>query len=111
KGIPTLIEAVTFRQGPHTTADDPKKYRTDEDVQKWLSKDPIKRVKRYLEKKKLWDEKKEAALLKDCEEKIEAAVKHMESTTYNKDDIFLHHYAELSQELKEQYEEFKKWQN
>ncbi|HEU0182783.1 MAG TPA: pyruvate dehydrogenase (acetyl-transferring) E1 component subunit alpha [Agromyces mariniharenae] len=41
---PTLIEAVTYRIGPHTTADDPKRYRTDEELAEWGSRDPLARV-------------------------------------------------------------------
>ncbi|HEU4755788.1 MAG TPA: pyruvate dehydrogenase (acetyl-transferring) E1 component subunit alpha [Agromyces sp.] len=41
---PALIEAVTYRMGPHTTADDPKRYRTDDDLALWRERDPITRV-------------------------------------------------------------------
>jgi 2-oxoisovalerate dehydrogenase E1 component alpha subunit len=41
---PAFIEAVTYRMGPHTTADDPKRYRTDDDLATWLERDPIARV-------------------------------------------------------------------
>jgi 2-oxoisovalerate dehydrogenase E1 component alpha subunit len=41
---PALIEAVTYRMGPHTTADDPKRYRTDDDLAHWRERDPITRV-------------------------------------------------------------------
>ena len=41
---PTLIEAVTYRLGPHTTADDPKRYRTDEELVEWGARDPLARV-------------------------------------------------------------------
>ncbi|MGI9823391.1 pyruvate dehydrogenase (acetyl-transferring) E1 component subunit alpha [Agromyces sp. Marseille-Q5079] len=41
---PTFIEAVTYRMGPHTTADDPKRYRADDEVAEWRGRDPIARV-------------------------------------------------------------------
>jgi 2-oxoisovalerate dehydrogenase E1 component alpha subunit len=41
---PTLIEAVTYRMGPHTTADDPKRYRTDDELAEWSARDPLTRV-------------------------------------------------------------------
>ena len=41
---PALIEAVTYRMGPHTTADDPKRYRTDDDLAAWRARDPITRL-------------------------------------------------------------------
>ncbi|MGH2725854.1 MAG: pyruvate dehydrogenase (acetyl-transferring) E1 component subunit alpha, partial [Actinomycetota bacterium] len=67
---PTLIEAVTFRRGPHSTADDPTRYRTDEELKHWEALDPIARITRYLElegvitdefKQKVDDEAKELA--------------------------------------------------
>jgi 2-oxoisovalerate dehydrogenase E1 component alpha subunit len=48
-GVPTLIEAVTYRMGPHSTADDASKYRTDDEVRGWKAKDPLDRYKRWLE--------------------------------------------------------------
>jgi len=46
---PTFIEAVTYRMGPHTTADDPKRYRTDEELAEWRERDPLARVLALLE--------------------------------------------------------------
>lgn len=48
-GGPTLIEAVTYRMGPHTTSDDPTRYRADDEVKAWESRDPITRYRSYLE--------------------------------------------------------------
>jgi 2-oxoisovalerate dehydrogenase E1 component alpha subunit len=45
---PTLVEAFTFRMGPHTTSDDPTRYRVDADVEVWRHRDPIARLKVYL---------------------------------------------------------------
>ncbi|NDZ83459.1 pyruvate dehydrogenase (acetyl-transferring) E1 component subunit alpha [Streptomyces sp. SID10853] len=53
---PTLVEAYTYRMGAHTTSDDPTKYRTDDERQAWEAKDPIQRLKTYLEKQKIADE-------------------------------------------------------
>ena len=52
---PTFIEAVTYRMGPHTTSDDPSRYRTDEEVRAWEDRDPILRVARLLEQLGRWD--------------------------------------------------------
>ncbi|HRW22628.1 MAG TPA: thiamine pyrophosphate-dependent dehydrogenase E1 component subunit alpha, partial [Bacteroidales bacterium] len=54
---PVLIEAVTYRKGAHTTSDDPTKYRTKEEEEKWDETDPLKRLKAYLIANKLWSEK------------------------------------------------------
>ncbi|MEU9980478.1 pyruvate dehydrogenase (acetyl-transferring) E1 component subunit alpha [Streptomyces sp. NPDC050856] len=47
---PTLVEAFTYRMGAHTTSDDPTKYRADEEREAWEAKDPILRLRTYLEK-------------------------------------------------------------
>ena len=52
-GGPTLIECVTYRLGMHTTADDPTKYRSNEEVEAWERKDPLTRFRAYLERKGL----------------------------------------------------------
>jgi pyruvate dehydrogenase E1 component alpha subunit len=48
EGIPTLIEAVTYRIGPHSTADDASKYRPAEEVERWRDRDPLERYRRWL---------------------------------------------------------------
>lgn len=52
---PLLIEAYTYRMGAHTTADDPTKYRSDAETEAWAAKDPILRLRRYLEKEGIAD--------------------------------------------------------
>ena len=47
---PTLIEAVTYRMGPHTTSDDPTRYRSDDELAAWQARDPITRYRTYLER-------------------------------------------------------------
>lgn len=58
-GGPTLIEAVTYRMGPHTTSDDPTRYRTEEEVQRWRARDPIARYRTYLDSVGVWSERLE----------------------------------------------------
>jgi pyruvate dehydrogenase E1 component alpha subunit len=53
---PMLVEAFTYRMGAHTTTDDPTRYRTDEEREEWASKDPIARLRTYLDKQDLADE-------------------------------------------------------
>ncbi|HEY3842792.1 MAG TPA: pyruvate dehydrogenase (acetyl-transferring) E1 component subunit alpha [Acidimicrobiales bacterium] len=50
---PTLIEAVTYRMGPHTTSDDPSRYRTAAEEDLWRAKDPLARVRALLERESL----------------------------------------------------------
>ena len=56
EGIPTLIEAVTYRLGPHSTADDATRYRTKEEVDKWHQLDPLERYRQYLEAEGIADQ-------------------------------------------------------
>jgi pyruvate dehydrogenase E1 component alpha subunit len=58
-GGPTLIEAVTYRIGPHTTSDDPTKYRSDEELAHWLARDPIERYRTYLQNLDVWSNRLE----------------------------------------------------
>ncbi len=58
-GGPTLIEAVTYRLGPHTTSDDPTRYRSQEEVDHWTARDPIPRYRTYLQSIGVWTERLE----------------------------------------------------
>jgi len=56
---PTLIEAVTYRLGAHTTSDDPTRYRSAEEVANWEALDPIPRFRKYLQLRGLWSDEVE----------------------------------------------------
>jgi 2-oxoisovalerate dehydrogenase E1 component alpha subunit len=58
-GGPTLIEAITYRMGPHTTSDDPTRYRSDDEVAYWATRDPIQRYRTYLQSIGIWNERLE----------------------------------------------------
>jgi len=74
---PTLIEAVTYRLAAHSTADDPSRYRNNEEVEVWRKHDPLKLCQQLLEKMGLWDEEREKALWKKCEQQIMSKVEDM----------------------------------
>ena len=76
---PSLIEAVTYRVGPHTTADDPSRYRDEEEVEMWRERDPLERVRLLLEKAGGWDQEWQSAMEQSSSEVIEAAVEWAES--------------------------------
>jgi pyruvate dehydrogenase E1 component alpha subunit len=93
---PTLIECVTYRLGVHTTADDPTKYRTDEEVKAWEQKDPLTRFRAYLEKKNLL----EPALEEKIDEEIARGVERFEAMPpADPLGMFEHAYAELPAHL------------
>src|SRR4029079_8749631 len=58
-GGPTLIEAIPYRMGPHTTSDDPTRYRADDEVEAWRARDPISRYRTYLQSTGVWTERLE----------------------------------------------------
>ena len=83
---PTLIEAFTYRMLMHTTADDPTRYRNEEEVKLWETKDPLVRFKTYLIHKKIWDENKQTSLENELKAHIDQAVKTFESENQFKPD-------------------------
>lgn len=56
---PTLIEAITYRMGPHTTSDDPNRYRPQSELEAWATRDPIVRYRSYLERMGIWTQRLE----------------------------------------------------
>jgi TPP-dependent pyruvate/acetoin dehydrogenase alpha subunit len=77
---PTLIEAVTYRMGAHTTSDDPNRYRGVEDMEPWRQLDPIQRFRVHLVSRGFWDEERERALVADIDRRFRDAVVTAEST-------------------------------
>ena len=75
----TLVEAVTYRIGDHTTADDASRYRDVAEVEAWKRRDPLLRFRRYLEREGLWNEALEQAHRENCARRIDEAVKSVES--------------------------------
>jgi 2-oxoisovalerate dehydrogenase E1 component alpha subunit len=77
---PTLVETVTFRLGPHSSSDDPKKYQANELLEEWKAKDPIERFRGYLRSRKLWTKAWEDDLAKEIGDEITQAIEAAEST-------------------------------
>ncbi|MBU0741499.1 pyruvate dehydrogenase (acetyl-transferring) E1 component subunit alpha [bacterium] len=78
---PTLIEAVTYRLMMHTTADDQYKYRTEEEEKVWWQRDPLLRFRKYLEARKFWSEKDQAALEEELKARMDEQIKAFEAKT------------------------------
>ncbi|APS00846.1 3-methyl-2-oxobutanoate dehydrogenase [Pajaroellobacter abortibovis] len=74
EGGPTLIEAVTYRVGAHSTSDDPQVYRDETAVETWRGRDPLKRVRLYLEQKQLWGGMQQQQLVEQLERDIKDAI-------------------------------------
>jgi len=105
-GGPSLVEAVTYRLGPHTTADDPTKYRDEEEVEKNRPYDPLIRLRAYLTGKGLWSDEKEERMWIDAREEAERVALTAEADAAGADpaDIFNYTYESLPPELLRQRE-------
>ena len=104
---PTLIEAVTYRLMMHTTADDPKKYRSEDEVQPWWKKEPLLRFRKYLEGRGYWNEKKQASLDEEVKNEIDEAVRDFEARQDFKPDApFDHGFGTEHEEIEEQRRQF-----
>ena len=105
---PSLIEAVTYRMTVHTTADDPTKYRSEEEVKQWEKRDPIMRYQKYLVERGVLDKKLIDEVEKDVLADVAAAVDRYEATReVDPLDCFSHTYAEWPAELVAQREEYR----
>ena len=100
---PTFIEAVTYRLGDHTTADDARRYRDEAEVQLWMQRDPLVRLRNYLTERKLWNSTKEEALQTKAKEQVNAAAKRAEEIAATPtSEIFDAMYAEIPDEVRRQ---------
>ncbi|MFQ5794178.1 MAG: pyruvate dehydrogenase (acetyl-transferring) E1 component subunit alpha [Candidatus Bipolaricaulia bacterium] len=111
-GGPTLIEAVTYRFGPHTTSDDPTRYRSAEELEEWQQRrDPIERFRRYLEGKGLWSEAYQEELGEAVKAEVANAVEEAEAAPKRDiEEIFKYVYAEMPWILEEELDAFRKLQ-
>jgi 2-oxoisovalerate dehydrogenase E1 component alpha subunit len=106
---PTLIEWVTLRVGPHSTADDPSVYRSADEARQSPLGDPIDRLKQHAIATGIWDDERHAALLAELEAEVEAtfaqAAARGSAKSGNVGDprtMFDDVYAELPWHLREQ---------
>jgi pyruvate dehydrogenase E1 component alpha subunit len=100
---PTLIEAVQYRFGAHTTADDPSVYRDEKEVERWRQKDPIPRLETYLRDQGILDDDRVADLEASVETEVAEAIETAEvSERPAPEDMFEHVYADRPRRLEEQ---------
>ncbi|HET9849051.1 MAG TPA: pyruvate dehydrogenase (acetyl-transferring) E1 component subunit alpha [Candidatus Dormibacteraeota bacterium] len=78
---PYLIEAMTYRLGPHTTSDDPTRYRQQAELEKWSHKDPIPRYRAWLHDQEILDDAALDAINKDVESTVEGMRNRLRATT------------------------------
>jgi pyruvate dehydrogenase E1 component alpha subunit len=88
-GGPTLIEAQVYRYGPHSTSDDPRRYRTDQEVAHWKETDPLARLRQLLTTSRAWDDAHEASLWEETRAKVAQALEAAEKTAPLAPETFL----------------------
>lgn len=100
---PILIEAMTYRCGAHSTSDDPTAYRSQEEVDSWADKDPIARLRKYLEKRELWNSTLEKAALEEIQAEVTNAIEESKKTALPRlETLFEDVYFEMTPNLKQQ---------
>ena len=103
---PGFVEAVTYRMGAHSSSDDPRLYRQDEEVEEWKRKDPINRLLKYLEQHGYWSSTEQEALEERLTQEILDAVAEAEKVGPPPvETLFEDVYSEMLPNLKEQMAE------
>jgi 2-oxoisovalerate dehydrogenase E1 component alpha subunit len=107
----SVLELVTYRLGDHTTADDARRYRGEEEVKAGWAREPFIRVRNWLTAKKLWDEQQEAEWKTHCEAHTDAEVNaYLETKSQPVEAMFDYLYAELPEDLRAQREDALNWE-
>ncbi len=75
---PTFIEAVTYRLTPHSSSDDPSRYRDEAEYQRWLKRDPVGIFRNHLEARRIWSKKWEEQLQAELDAEVDKAIKAAE---------------------------------
>ena len=99
---PSFIEALTYRVGPHTTSDDPTKYRTNEELEFWKARDPLLRLEKFLRRQGIKDDffEEVAAAGDALAEEIRAATFALQDPPF--ENMFNHVYSEPHPLIEEQ---------
>jgi 2-oxoisovalerate dehydrogenase E1 component alpha subunit len=100
---PTLIEALTYRLGDHTTADHASRYRDDADVSARWKEEPVARLRRYLTKRGVWTKEDEERTLVEVATEVDAAAEaYLGTPAQAPDSMFGYTYATLPRDLVDQ---------
>jgi pyruvate dehydrogenase E1 component alpha subunit/2-oxoisovalerate dehydrogenase E1 component alpha subunit len=100
---PTFIESVTYRMGPHSSSDDPTRYRSEDEVAVWRARDPIDRFHRYLVSAELLDDERSKALEDQLNAEILEAIGEVEGLPAPaRETLFQDVYGDQPWHLREQ---------
>ena len=106
KQQPILVEAISYRIGDHTTADDASRYRSSTELESAKDKDPVLRLKLFLEKNHNWNEEQEQTLLAEVKKQVETAVdNYLNMEKPSATTLFDFLYEELPAAYQDQYDE------
>jgi pyruvate dehydrogenase E1 component alpha subunit len=110
---PSLIEALTYRYTPHTTADDPNRYRSEKDAKEWMNREPLIRFGKYLEKKGILNAASKQEIEDEIESRIQQAIKNVERMVkeppYSDPLVMFDYlYSDIPPSLQEQRDELAK---
>lgn len=105
-GGPTFIECETYRMSDHTTADDARRYRDNADLELWRAKDPLLRMRRFLESKGIWSDSEQNQLDETLNRQLDQAVTEAEAMEPPKpEEMFQFTCQQLSSRQQEQLKE------
>jgi len=103
---PTLIECVTYRLADHSTSDDAKRYRSEEEHKKWEKRDPVDRLEKFMKRKGLLDDNYKEKVLQDSKDIIEADVEKFEQIKdQDPKSMFKYVFAKMTPRQEEEMED------
>ena len=111
-GGPTLVEAITYRLGAHTTTDDPTRYRTADELDMWMAREPIGRYRAFLEKAGLWSDELDRRAKGEADAtaaRIRSAVEEMPDPPL--EDLVEHVYSDPPVTLLRQFEQLQRYES
>jgi pyruvate dehydrogenase E1 component alpha subunit len=109
-GGPSVIEALSYRLGDHTTSDDATRYRSRDEVEQAWRREPVARLRAFLSARGWWSDSAEEELKRECVEEIDAAVKqYLGTPKQSTDSMFDYLYAELPADLRRQRDEARRY--
>jgi pyruvate dehydrogenase E1 component alpha subunit len=111
-GGPTLVEAITYRLGAHTTTDDPTRYRTADELDMWMAREPIGRYRAFLEKAGLWSDELDRRAKAEADAtaaRIRSAVEEMPDPPL--EDLVQHVYSDPPVTLLRQFEQLQRYES
>lgn len=101
---PTLVEMVTYRIGGHSTSDDPRAYRRQDEVESWRQTDPLLRLRKHLENIDAWEAEEQERFVKDCEAQLKDCIAEAEKKAKpDLETMFDGVFKEKPWHLEEQY--------